>query len=69
MKAKKTDLTLADINYPNDCKSRTRQQMAELLNLGLRTFGRELQKIKFDNGGKPITPKQQIKILKDLDYI
>jgi hypothetical protein len=69
MKSKNIELTLGKINYPIDSKARTRQQMADLLGLALRTFERELKRIKFNNGGKLITPKQQIKILKALDYL
>lgn len=57
------------LNYPIDFISRTRKEMANLMGLPKRTFERELHRIKFKNGGKLITPKQQIKILKKLGYL
>lgn len=57
------------LNDDHSGQAKSRKEMAIELNLSLSTFKLRLKEIEFDNGGRLITPRDQIKILNELGYL
>ncbi len=50
-------------------QAKTRKEIAEELKLSIATFKRRLHEIGFKNGGRLITPSEQIKIKMELGFL
>lgn len=66
---KKKPFSSNALNDDHSEKAKSRKQMADELNLSIATFKRRLHEIKFQNGGRLITPREQIKIKSELGFL